>query len=114
MHVKDKSVAVYDPDSRCFFGVAAGSTTFTVQNTDGLVVEGTIEVLADPEAVTGDDLTGRSSGETSTEAAAPETEKEDGAVVHTSEDEQATENTDGIFLQKPIIEPLCVMRLKKR
>ena len=95
VHVKDKSVAVYDPDSRCFFGVAAGSTTFTVQNTDGLVVEGTIEVLVDPEAVTGDDLTGRSSGETSTEAAAPETEKEDGAVAHTSEDEQATENTDG-------------------
>lgn len=95
VHVKDKSVAVYDPDSRCFFGVAAGSTTFTVQNTDGLVVEGTIEVLADPEAVTGDDLTGRSSGEPSTEAAAPETEKEDRAGAHTSEDEQATENTDG-------------------
>lgn len=40
-------------------------------------------------------MTGRSSGETSTEAAAPETEKEDGAGAHTSEDEQATENTDG-------------------
>lgn len=48
VHIEDKDVAVYDPDSRCFFGISVGTTTFTVTNTDGLTVDGTIEVLADP------------------------------------------------------------------
>ena len=58
VHVEDKDVAVYAPDSECFYGISAGTTAFTVTNTDGLTVKGTIEVIADSDDATSDEEDG--------------------------------------------------------